>query len=278
MTGPDPAPTSATLGLLRRVDRYLDAAPLGSAEPVDVGPLRAFISSAPWPYYVRPRPDLDLTSPDAVTGEEVRRAAALLERVSQPVSFEWVVELVPSLGPVLEADGYVVRTHPLLVRDLTTTADPGARGRLLGADDDVAAALRVSDVGFAAHGTSVGDAGAAERDAAQVEDSLVTYVRDRIRGGRSVVAVVDDDAVGAVATGWHQPIGEETEVVGVATLPAFRRRGAGAAVVRTLLDDAVRGGVTLALLSADDDAVARVYERVGFTRIGHTGAAELATA
>ena len=46
-----------------------------------------------------------------------------------------------------------------------------------------------------------------------------------------------------------------------------------AAVVELLLDDARRRGCTLALLSASDDAVARVYERVGFTRLGSCGAA-----
>ena len=290
----DEVQMSADIALLRRVDRYLDAAPRISAEAIDVGPLRAFVTSAPWPYYIRPRPDLDLTASSAVTAEEVRRAAGLLERVSQPVAFEWVTELVPSLADVLAAEGYVVHIHPLLVRELhgSTDDEPGdaaddgprgrrhhdhdLRGRLLRADDDVAVAmsLRVSDLGFSVRGTSVGEAGTAERDATQVDSSLVEFVRQRIRTRRSVVAVADVTAAGVVATGWHQPIDEETEVVGVATVPAFRRQGAGAAVVRTLLDDAARRGVTLALLSADDDAVARVYERVGFTRIGHTGAAQ----
>jgi len=280
--------------LLRRVDRYLDAAPRTSAEAVDVGALRAFVTSAPWPYYIRPRPDLDLTAASAVTAEEVRDAAGLLERVGRPVAFEWVIELVPSLADVLAAEGYRVRIHPLLVRELHGSTDddwghacvdglharrpqdPDVRGRLLRADDDVAVAmsLRVSDLGFSVRGTAVGEAGTAERDATQVESSLVDFVRDRIRTRRSVVAVADVAAASVVATGWHQPIDEETEVVGVATVPAFRRQGAGAAVVRTLLGDAARRGVTLALLSADDDAVARVYERVGFTRIGHTAAAE----
>ena len=265
------------IALLRRVDRYLDAAPLGAAEPVDVGPLRAFVSSAPWPYYVRPRPDLDLTAESAVTADDVRGAAELLERVSQAVSFEWVVELVPSLSGVLTSEGYAVRSHPLLVRDLGHGVEDGERGRVLSADDDLASALRVADLGFSVHGKAVGDDGAAERDSATVEDSLVEFVRERIRGQRSVVAVSEVDGAGMVATGWHQPVVEETEIVGVATLPAYRRRGAGASVVRTLLDDAARRGVTLALLSATDDDVARIYERVGFTRIGHTAAAERPT-
>ena len=47
-----------------------------------------------------------------------------------------------------------------------------------------------------------------------------------------------------------------------------------AVVVRVLVADARRRGCTLALLAAGDDAVARVYEHVGFTRSGTCGAAE----
>jgi predicted GNAT family acetyltransferase len=42
----------------------------------------------------------------------------------------------------------------------------------------------------------------------------------------------------------------------------------GAAVTDTLVADAIRRGIEVIFLSADDDAVARVYERVGFRHIG----------
>ena len=56
--------------LLRRCDAYLDAAPREYSEVVDAGPLRVFVSRAPWPYYVRPRAELDLV--------QLARASALL--------------------------------------------------------------------------------------------------------------------------------------------------------------------------------------------------------
>ena len=268
---------STRLDLLRRVDGYLDRAPDGDASCVDVGPLRAFVSRAPWPFYVRPRPSLDLMAADAISAADVADAAAVLEAAGQDVSFEWVDELVPSLGPALEAAGYVVQRHPLLVRDLGSRASTctSASRVLAGGSPDLRRALAVSDVGFAAVGTATGPAGAGERDAAlsAVDDSHVAHVDLRIREGRSVVAVLDDDRVGVVATGWHQPIGDTTEIVGVATLPAHRRRGAAAQVVDRLLHDAQVRGCTLALLSATDGDVARVYERLGFTRIGTAGAA-----
>ena len=59
-----------------------------------------------------------------------------------------------------------------------------------------------------------------------------------------------------------------TEIVGVGTLPSARRRGLAAAVTALLAADARDRGVTLACLSAADDEVARMYERLGFRRIG----------
>jgi predicted GNAT family acetyltransferase len=77
-----------------------------------------------------------------------------------------------------------------------------------------------------------------------------------------------------VCVGAHQPVGEVSEVVGVATLPAFRRQGWAGAVTHALVADARERGVRTVFLSAADDAVARVYQRVGFGDIGEVCAAE----
>ncbi len=46
-----------------------------------------------------------------------------------------------------------------------------------------------------------------------------------------------------VASGQHNPVADVTEIVGVATLPAARRRGAGRAVTAALVADATAGGI-----------------------------------
>ena len=268
-----------TRALLRRCEGYLDVAPAHTADIVDVGPLRVFVSRAPFPYYARPRPGANLTAVGSVTAEHVRTAAAVLADAGRPISFEWIDELAPALRDVLRDQGFAVTRHPLLVRHLRGNAlrgvAPALAARLLGAESpDLRDALAVQRIGFGSPGTALGDAGASERDADTVGDDFVAYVRERIRAGRSAVAVADDPEAGVVACGWHQRVGHETEVVGVATLPAHRRRGAAAAVLDVLIADATAHGVTMALLSAEDDAVARIYEMSGFTRVGHTGAAE----
>ena len=58
------------------------------------------------------------------------------------------------------------------------------------------------------------------------------------------------------------------EITGVTTLPAYRRQGLGSAVTAVLAEHAVRRGARLLWLSATDDAVARVYSRLGFREVG----------
>jgi predicted GNAT family acetyltransferase len=64
--------------------------------------------------------------------------------------------------------------------------------------------------------------------------------------------------------------GEEvSEVTGVATLPRLRGRGLGAGIASALVAHA-RESAHLVFLTAGDDDVARVYERVGFARLATT--------
>ena len=71
-------------------------------------------------------------------------------------------------------------------------------------------------------------------------------------------------------TGGHQPDEptSTTEIVGVCTLPAFRRRGFGLALTATLAIDARERGLRDVWLSAASDDVAQLYGRVGFERVG----------
>ena len=81
------------------------------------------------------------------------------------------------------------------------------------------------------------------------------------------------------ATAWlhEQPIGAGmflevqdgvTELVGIATLEAFRRRGVAAQLTAALTRTAFEHGVTLAFLTAASETAARVYTRVGYEPAG----------
>ncbi|NUR95544.1 MAG: GNAT family N-acetyltransferase [Kribbellaceae bacterium] len=260
--------------MITRVDDYLHSVPLSGAVAEQVGPFTLFRSTTIWPYYARPVPGAGVTiEPGDV--ELVRKRCAELEI---PLSFEWVVETCPSLGPAAEAAGLSVVEHPLLVLERSDfrPAVADARCEVLPAEEAVVRQSRaVVNLAFGESGTAVGNAGPAERDAAAAElaDDLVATLLDRMSRGVSVNAAAFTED-GLVAAGTHQPVDSTTEIVGVGTLPAMRRRGLGAAVTSALVEHALDNGVDVVLLSAESDAVAAVYERVGFRRIGSAGAAE----
>jgi ribosomal protein S18 acetylase RimI-like enzyme len=98
--------------------------------------------------------------------------------------------------------------------------------------------------------------------------------RDMMRNGLlGMVGAYDDDG-SVLGGGSHGPRGGTTELTGIAVLPRARRRGVGAAITAALVADARARGVGTVFLSAQDDAVARVYERVGFVRVGTACIAE----
>ncbi len=257
--------------LLTRIERYYDAVPRSAARAETIGPFTLFVSTVGWPYYARP----SLGAAGPFSTADVDRVRERQRELGVPESFEWVADTTPGLVEAIEASGLPVHAYPLMVLEavMTATAPAGVRVRLLDADDPaLAAAGAVAAVGFAAAGTAVGTAGPAERDAA-TKDSDTSQVRSRLRRGITVMAVAEDEH-GPLAVGSSQPVDGVTEIVGVATLPAARRRGLGAAVTALLVEDAHRRGVELAFLSAGGDDVARVYGRVGFRRIATARIAE----
>ncbi|MBE2317125.1 GNAT family N-acetyltransferase [Solirubrobacter sp. CPCC 204708] len=185
--------------------------------------------------------------------------------------FEWVHETAPTLRDAVDAEVIEV---PLLVLDRAAWRPleaPESMGlRLLDADDAaLAAALGVEQVGFAAAGTAPGPQAITERDAAAREQDAarLDYLRERFRRGTSVTAVAENES-GPVAVGTLRPVDAVAEIVGVATLPAVRRQGLGGAVTAFLVEHALDRGIETVFLSAADDDVARVYERLGFRRCG----------
>lgn len=107
----------------------------------------------------------------------------------------------------------------------------------------------------------------------QQAPKLIAHLRERGRQGRTITAIAESDD-GVLATGSYQPVDGLAEVLAVATLPSARRRGIAGALTGPLAQHALANGVGTVLLSAQDDNVAHVYERVGFRRVGSTGAAE----
>ncbi len=266
------------LTLLRRVDAYLDAVPRAACRTETIGPFTVFLHDAPgWRYYARPTPGVG-----NVTADDVRRVRARQREAATPEAFEWVRELVPGVAPAARETGLEVRHHALmrLAESVPPTVAPvDAEIRLATTADDLARISAVQYVGFANPGTETGDAGTRALDAiaTATEPGVTAFLADRIRRGLTITAAAFLDGE-PVAAGAHQPVGDVTEIVGVACLPAFRRRGLAAAVTSFLVRDAVRRGSALVCLSADDPEVERLYGRLGFVTIGAVGSAEPSSA
>ena len=261
--------------LLDVIEGYLDAVPRSATDPEPVGKFILFRPKGPWPYYGRPRLGLaeHVTKADVDDLRERQREQLL------PENIEWVLETTPSLAAAAAESGLSVVEYPLLVYErqrYMQMLTPGVSIRLIeSTDPDFARAHAVASVGFAAEGTQVGPEGAHERDerAAASKPGVMDFMRERARKGLSISFAAFDDN-GPISVGTHQPVGQVTEIVGVATLPVARRRGIGAALTAALVADALERGATTVFLSAGSEDVARVYERAGFRRIGTAGSAE----
>jgi GNAT superfamily N-acetyltransferase len=262
------------LTLLRRIDAYLDAVPRTACRTETIGPFTVFLHDAPgWRYYARPTPGVG-----NVTADDVRRVRARQREAATPEAFEWVRELVPAVAPAARETGLEVRHHALmrLVDGVPPTVAPvDAEIRLATTADDLARISAVQYVAFADPGTETGHAGTRALDAiaTATEPGVTAFLADRIRRELTITAAAFVDGE-PVAAGAHQPVGDVTEIVGVACLPAFRRRGLGAAVTAFLVRDALRRGIALVCLSADDAEVERLYGRLGFVTVGAVGSAE----
>ena len=246
---------------MRTLETYYDAAPRPSARTEEVGPFTLFVATDPdgYPYYARPRLGLE----QDVTAGDVERVLARQDELGVPSALEWVHQTTPSLLPAATKAGLPVRESPLLVLPPHPVRHDPVAGcaRVLDPDDP--------DLGVTLGAVSAGFAG---RDEVVPKD--VSRRARLIRAGLLVTAAAYDDQGAVVGGGSHGPRGDATELAGIAVLPRARRRGLGAALAATLAEDARGRGLGTVFLSAQDDAVARVYERVGFERVGTACIAE----
>jgi ribosomal protein S18 acetylase RimI-like enzyme len=252
--------------LLGRVEEHFDAAPRAAADVEEHGALTLFVSRIPWRFYGRPR----LGLAEDVGADDVAAVRARQRELGVREQFEWVHETTPSLAGAATAAGLEVLRVPLLALAAGECAPPpdpaGVRLRMLGADDrSLAAAQAVVELAFV---DGLADAGPEARDVAIARLGDLGFLRERIRGGLTGMAVAESAADGALGAGSHQLAAGVSEAMGIGTLQSARRRGIGAAVTARLVRDARERGADAVFLSAAGDDVARVYERLGFRRIG----------
>ena len=271
-----------TYEVIERIDVFCDAVPRRRARADEHGPLVLFVPTGPgWPYYARPRPG----ARSRITAADIRVVRARQRELIIPESFEWIEQTAPEMAVAAAEAGLEVQPHPLMMLSaaLTTPAvlaasalPAGVTVRVIAPEDpELDRIWAVPAVAFGHPGTAAGEAGPAERDkiAADHDGGTIEMLRERLRSGHSVLAAAFGPD-GPVAAGSCQAVDGIAEITGVGVLPSSRRQGLGAAITALLARDALDRGVRTVFLSASDDAVARVYARIGFREIGTAMIAE----
>lgn len=257
--------------LLTRIDAYYDTVPRATARAEEHGSLVLFVAERGWPFYARPR----LTRNTEPTVDEIREVLARQSELEVPLALEWMHDTAPSMAGAARAAGMTVRECPLLVIESLVDPRPAdGQVRLMdAADSELGTVNAAIGVAFGTPGTAIAEAGVAERDAAATStgaERSLGFTVDGLREGRTVLVGAFVNDAGAVGGGSHNPRGQVSEMVGVGVLPAFRRRGLAGAVAHLLVRQALDNGVTTVFCGAESRDVARVYEGVGFRRIGTT--------
>ena len=241
---------------LEVIEEYYDAAPRPLAAVEEIGPFTLFVRNDPtgWPYYARPR----LGVVGRFTVDDISAVLARQATLGEPAALEWVHEVTPTLRDAAQAAGLVVESCPLLALPRGSelpTPNPPARHHVerLTADSP-----RLADV--------LGAIGAAFSEVDTWSDSGTGPWPGLLSAGLTRLVGAFESG-GAVGGGSHSPRGTTTDLTGIGVLPKARGQSIGRVITALLAEDARALGVETIFLSAQDDAVARVYARVGFESV-----------
>ncbi|MEV7238994.1 GNAT family N-acetyltransferase [Streptomyces sp. NPDC051020] len=261
--------------LRARIEQYYATVPLLFAAAEEFGPLRLFVRKEPGtPYYGGPSHAQPIAEGSAaITVADIARVRARQRELGVPEAFEWLAEAAPMLRARIGAAGLPVEERPLMALDPHHPVPPqplpdGVTIRVLTADDPaLPAALALPRLAFAKTSTAVGSVGRAELSVVAEElaaDGSVTAIRPSIHAGhKTLIAALGPDGT-PLAVGHYHPAQGTTEIGGVGTLPTARRQGLAAAVTAALAAHARDHGVHTVFLAYAEDAVARIYARLGF--------------
>jgi GNAT superfamily N-acetyltransferase len=216
----------------------------------------------PFAVHVQPDSDhahLNYAIPDAGASPSPQQVEALLAtfaRLDRTPRLEYLPALAPDVAGALAPYGIGVEGRLALMTctpadrvpvptpegvtlvDVDRTREPGAS----------AALRRTQAVAFGMTPDDGGDG----RDDPFDHPAVLALVDGTPAGGGQCLAV----------------LGGTTELAGIGTAPAFRRRGVAAAVTGRLADRAFAAGATLATLAPGDEDTARIYARCGFSTCG----------
>lgn len=246
-----------------RIQAHMRAVARGQYEAETIPPFTAYF------HPTDPLPYLNYAIPDEPPGDAASLAAPLAllrnafrNRGRQP-RFEFVEAVYPRLEATLAASGFSIEARPQLMvatpaNRQAVPAVPGLTVQTLSRESSLASFVELLRVQRRAFGMG---------DSAAVTEKDAAWMRDGLAQGGCLVGRLGEEAVG-IAT-FLDPRDGLTELAGIGTLEAHRRKGIGAALTAAALDAAFAAGASAAFLSAADARAGRVYEGAGFAAFGN---------
>lgn len=251
--------TADLRALMARIESNTARAAAAGRESVRVGPFVATFHPASeliWLNHVVPAAELSERSFTVEQFEELRRH---YQQRGRRLRFEFLEDLWPELGPALEQWGMELQGRmPFMIcargalRMIVAPAIELCPVAAADTDATLAEFLRTGKRSF-------GD------DATQIDANEINELRRGLTESRyRCLAGRIDGQMAGVGT----MVVLSDELVGVGTLPEYRRRGVAATISSALVADHFARGAELVWLSAGDAAAHDVYAKIGFADAG----------
>ncbi|MBM7845808.1 GNAT family N-acetyltransferase [Herpetosiphon giganteus] len=247
--------------LLQSIEASVQQVASEVCTPIQMPPFVALIhpdDPAPWFNYAMPVASL------ATAAANLPALRQVFEQHQRQLRFEWTRELWPELEPLLQAAGIKVDyINPQMIcppEQFKPYHNPDIELRWLTTADDLALYRQVTRFGFGDY-AAIGQADV---------DSLHTALDD---GWCYAMALIEGELA---AVGGYKPTSSGVvELVAIATLPVWRRRGAAASLTSFLVADHYAKAGKLAFLFAADAIAQATYAKIGFQQIAtHLAATE----
>jgi GNAT superfamily N-acetyltransferase len=249
--------------LLERIQAQMRAVAHRHYEAVAVPPFTLFFHDTdPLPYFNYAIPDGPVAPSSDLAASLARLEAEFRVRRRVP-RFEFVEACAPALGKALEDHGFARENRAQLMvcprgKERSVPAVSGLEVATLDAATPLPEFATFLDVQRRAFSFP-------SARAASEQEALT--LRQTLGDGCAFLGWIGGEPV---ATAMIQaPVDGLTELVGVATLEAFRRRGIGGFLSLEAVRAAFLRGASLAFLSAADARAGRVYEAAGFSPAGN---------
>ncbi len=201
------------------------------------------------------RPNAPLTAPI------LERIEHIFAKRGHVVCFQLLDSFAPAMIQTLESAGYGVQaTEPVLV------CEPGEVLRLQNDKLDFVTISADSPLEDVAENWNINARGF-DPNATLAQPADVAEFRRSLKKSRAFTARLDNVGVSAgMYTDIHDGV---TELVGIATLEEYRRRGFGGALTAFATSTTFDDGASLVFLVAASEEAGRVYQRVGFRPVGN---------